>query len=192
MAQRVCPPIFGWWLLNPLRKLREHPDKILGPLVRDGMTVVEPGPAMGYFTLPLARMVGAGGKVIAVDVQQKMLDRLARRADKAGLADRIETRLVHGSNLGLSDLKGRVDFAAAIHVVHEVPDPGAFFGDLHAALKPGARLLIIEPRGHVKPAAFEESMRHATSAGFARTDGPPGIRGPSALLHKADAKPGPA
>jgi ubiquinone/menaquinone biosynthesis C-methylase UbiE len=105
-----------------LRKLLENPDKILGQFVREGMIVLEPGCGMGYFTLPLARMVGPRGRVIAAEVQAKMLSALDRRARKANLLDRIELRQVGAEGLGVEDLFGQVDFAVAIHVVHEVPD----------------------------------------------------------------------
>jgi len=52
------------------------------------MTVVEPGPGMGCFTLELARLVGLQGRVVAIDVQPTMLLDLRRRAGKAGLLDR--------------------------------------------------------------------------------------------------------
>jgi ubiquinone/menaquinone biosynthesis C-methylase UbiE len=57
------------------------------------MTVLEPGPGMGFFTLELARRVGDAGRVVAVDIQPKMLSVLQRRAAKTGLQNRIETRL---------------------------------------------------------------------------------------------------
>ncbi|MBW1912872.1 MAG: methyltransferase type 11, partial [Deltaproteobacteria bacterium] len=62
MAKMVCPPWIGYLLLSPLRKFFENPDKMFGPYVREGMTVMEPGCGMGYFTLPLARMVGPEGQ----------------------------------------------------------------------------------------------------------------------------------
>jgi ubiquinone/menaquinone biosynthesis C-methylase UbiE len=184
MADHVCPPIIGYWLLNPLRKLLENPKKMLGPFVQEGMTVLEPGPAMGFFTLPLARMVGPKGKVVVVEVQQKMLDVLQKRARKKDLLDRIDSRLVKNGDMGLSDLAGQVDFAAAIHVVHEVPDASAFLKDIFATLKPGGRLLIIEPKGHVKPEAFAETLDIAKRAGFAPDELEVKIRGRSALLSK--------
>jgi ubiquinone/menaquinone biosynthesis C-methylase UbiE len=70
----------GYLLLNPVRKLLENPDKILGRFVREGMIVLEPGCGMGYFTLSLARMVGPEGRVVAVGIEPKMLSMLARRA----------------------------------------------------------------------------------------------------------------
>src|ERR1022692_3696772 len=57
-----------------------RPAKILAPYVCEGMTVLEPGPGMGFFTLELARRVGASGRVVAVDIQPRMLDRLKRPA----------------------------------------------------------------------------------------------------------------
>ena len=183
MAGHVCPPSVGYWLLNPFRKLLESPKKLLGPFISEGMIVLEPGPAMGFFTLPLARMVGPKGKVVAVEVQQKMLDVLEKRARKAGLRGRIDTRLAE-NDLGVSDLAGQVDFAAALHVVHEVPDQSAFFQDVFAALKPGGKLLIVEPKGHVTPEAFDKTLDKAKSAGFVPADLPGKIGRRSALLSK--------
>ena len=68
MAHHVCPWWAGYALLIPLRRWTHNPERWLGPLVREGMTVLEPGPGMGYFTLDLARMVGASGRVVAVAV----------------------------------------------------------------------------------------------------------------------------
>jgi ubiquinone/menaquinone biosynthesis C-methylase UbiE len=166
VAERVCPPWIGYFLLNPLRKLVENPDNMFGPFVRDGMTVLEPGCAMGFFTLPLARMVGPAGRVIALEIQDKMLAVLGRRAEKAGLRERIELRRIGADGYSLDDLSGQVDFAAAIHVVHEVPDKAMFFTEIWKALRPGGRLLVIEPRGHVSRGQFEETAAIAVEAGF--------------------------
>ena len=80
MAHRICPWWLGYWLVSPLRKLRENPSKALAPFVREGMVVLEPGPGMGFFTLAVARLVGPEGRVVAVDLQPKMLASLERRA----------------------------------------------------------------------------------------------------------------
>ena len=72
MADHICPWWMGYLLANPLRRLLEEPEKLIGPFVKEGMTVVDYGCGMGFFTLPMARLVGPGGKVIAVDVQEKM------------------------------------------------------------------------------------------------------------------------
>ena len=101
MADHICPLWVGRLLLSPLRKLVENPKKIFGPFVDEGMVVLEPGCAMGYFTLPLARMVGPEGRVIAVDIQPKMLAALERRARRAGLIERIEIREAGPDGLGV-------------------------------------------------------------------------------------------
>ena len=172
MADHVCPPWVGRLLLNPLRKLVENPKKILGPFVDEGMVVLEPGCAMGFFTLPLARMVGPEGKVVAVDIQSEMLTTLERRARKKGLFDRIEIRAADSNGLGLDDLAESVDFCSVLHVAHEVPDQPRFFSDIANSLKTGARLLIIEPRGHVSEEDFEESLSAAEAAGLRRIESP--------------------
>src|SRR5512136_1936243 len=122
MAGHVCPWWLGYVLVSPLRRLWQRPDQILAPYVGEGMVVLEPGCGMGFFTLDLARIVGPRGRVVAVDVQERMLAGLRRRAGKAGLSDRIEARLAQPETLGVADLVGLVDVALALHVVHEVPD----------------------------------------------------------------------
>jgi len=184
MAERVCPPWMGYFLLNPLRKLVENPHRMLGPFVREGMTVLEPGCAMGFFTLPLARMVGPSGRVIALEIQGRMLSVLGRRAERAGLADRIELRRVGADGYGLDDLSDLVDFAAAIHVVHEVVDKTVFFAHIWQALRPGGRLLVVEPKGHVSKQAFKETTAIAEKAGFTPGVLPEKIRGRSVSFIK--------
>ena len=184
MAHRVCPPWVGYFLLNPLRKFFENPDKVLGPFVQEGMIVLEPGCGMGYFTLPLARMVGPQGRVVAVEIQEKMLTALSRRARKAGLLDRMDLRHIGKDGLGIKDLSNRVDFAAAIHVFHEVPDQTVFFKEVWEALKPGGKLLVIEPKGHISPEEFQQSLSEAMETGFYSEALPRGMDGRKALLVK--------
>lgn len=163
---RVCPPwVARTFLLNPLRKLLENPEKMLRPYVKPGMTVLEPGCAMGYFTLPLARMVGPQGRVIAVDIQEAMTATMQKRARKAGLADRIEVRRVTPESLEPAESES-ADLVAAMHVVHEAPDAKRFLAELKAALKPGGTLLIIEAAGHVKRDEFATYREHLQTLGF--------------------------
>lgn len=184
MDNKVCPPWVGYFLLNPLRRLLENPQKILGQFIREGMVVLEPGCGMGFFTLPMARMVGGNGRVIAVEIQEKMLSVLQRRALKAGLEDRIEIRQSGADKMGIEDLSGKVDFSAAIHVIHEVPDQVSFLSELWSALKPEGELLAIEPKGHVSQEEFNQTLTIAEDIGFKsekmlfKTDGR------RALLHK--------
>ncbi len=185
MAQRVCPWWLGYWLVSPLRRLLEPPDALLTPHVKAGMVVIEPGCGMGFFTLVIARMVGPAGKVVAVDLQPRMLAGLRRRARRSGLERRIEMRLATSDRLGLDGLEECSDLAVALHVVHEVPDPQRFFAELGRALKPGAHVLVVEPRHHVSPAKFEAELRAAAAVGLTLVERLAGRTGPAAVLQRA-------
>ena len=183
MPEHVCPWWVGYLLVSPVRRwLTESPAKLLAPYVTRGMTVLEPGPGMGFFTLELARLVGPTGRVIAVDVQPRMLESLKRRAEKTGLADRIDARLALAESMGLSDLKRAVDFVLAFAVVHEMPSARRFFTEVAQACKPGATLLLAEPSGHVKDEQFESELRDAGAAGFTVEKRPSVRRSHAAVL----------
>lgn len=163
----VCPWYLGYLLANPLRRLLESPEKLLGPFVRPGMTVLEPGSGMGFYSLPLARMVGPTGRVICVDLQPEMIAGLRRRARRAGLLDRLETVVCSPGDLGIDAWKDRVDLALALHVVHEVPDADGFLRQIASALRAGGSLLVVEPRGHVTPPDFAQTIAAAERVGLA-------------------------
>lgn len=166
MAGRVCPPWAGYLLINPMRKIFDNPRRIFKELVKEGMVILEPGPAMGYFTLPLAKMVGPNGRVVAVDIQEKMLAGLRKRAEKSGLLQSIDIRYGKNRSMGIEDLYGKVDLVIAINVVHEIEHQRIFFEEVYASLKLGGRILIIEPRGHVSNREFESSMILAKEVGL--------------------------
>jgi len=168
----TCPVWLGYLLASPLRRLVESPAKLLLPLVKPGDRVLELGPGLGFFTLPLAGAVGPAGKIVCVDVQQGMLDRLGRRLQKRGLAERVELRRCSPDDFGLQGEQARCDLAVAIHVVHETLSPAATLGTLAACLKPGGRLLLAEPPGHVARKLWQEEVAALEQAGLARVPHP--------------------
>jgi ubiquinone/menaquinone biosynthesis C-methylase UbiE len=170
-SNHVCPWWMGYLLASPLRRLGQDPHAILAPHVRQGMSVLEPGPGMGFFTLELARLVGPTGKVMALDVQPKMLDVLARRARKAGLSERIVLRKPRGESMDLEDLSGQIDFALVFALVHELPDRDRFFREVRSTLKAGGRVLLAEPKGHVDMEAWRATLEAARRAGFSEQEG---------------------
>jgi len=161
--KHVCP----WWLAysfdNPVRRLIHPPRKVLAGLVSPGLTCLDIGCGMGHFTLGMADMTGPGGTVIAVDIQQQMLDRVMSRAAARGLRDRIAPHLGELSTL---DRPGSVDFALAFWMVHEVPDRPAFLKDVHRILKPGGLFLVAEPLIHTSAADFQQTLDLAAGAGL--------------------------
>lgn len=184
---RVCPWWIGYILASPVRKLLHNPHRILAPYVKDGMTVLDFGSAMGFFSIPLAQMVGPAGKVICIDLQEKMITRLKKRAQKAGVAARIETRFCTQDSLGLEPLAGAMDFALLFAVVHEVPAREALFAGLASALKARANLLVAEPRGHVSAEDFARTLSVAKAHGFVEAGTPRIARSHTVLLRRARA-----
>jgi ubiquinone/menaquinone biosynthesis C-methylase UbiE len=173
-------------MASPLRALFDSPpDKVLAPYVTDGSTVLEPGPGMGFFTLKLARRVGSNGRVIAVDIQPRMIRGLIHRASKAGLGSRIEARLAAADSMRVEDLKGQVDFVLAYAMVHEMPSDTVFFAEASASLKRGGRLLLVEPAGHVTAEDFEVELANARIAHLEVAARPLIRRNHAALLLKA-------
>jgi ubiquinone/menaquinone biosynthesis C-methylase UbiE len=129
-------------------------------------------------------MVGSSGKVICVDVQEKMIQSLEKRAQKVGLSDRIETRICRGDSLGIGDIKQDIDFVLASAVVHEVPDAFHFFVEIYETMKPSGRFLVLEPKMHVSETDFETTVSIAKSNGFMVMDRPQIKRGRTVLLQK--------
>ena len=166
MHQHVCPWWIGLALASPFRRVFYDPRAVLEPYVHPGMTILEPGPGMGFFTIEMARMVGTTGKVIAIDLQKQMLARLRLRAARAGVAERVEVRLAEAESMHIGNLEGKVDFVLAFAMVHEVPDRRQFFGQLIKALRHGGKLLISEPNWHVSRVDFENTLDSAQWSGF--------------------------
>lgn len=179
MEKHVCPWWIGYLLVNPLRRWLQNPDKILTPYIHNGMTVLDIGPGMGFFTIPAARLVGAAGKVMAVDIQEKMLTSLQTRARKAGMAERIITRVCGPDDIMVSE---PIDVCLALNVVHEVPDAGRLFAQIRDILKPGGIVLLAEPKGHVSEEKFRSTLAVASAAGMNMIEEPEIRRSWSAVL----------
>ncbi len=188
MAEKLCPVWVGYLLASPVRKLSQNPEKILSPYVGKGMKVLDIGCAMGFFSLPLAELVGSNGKVICLDVQQKMISSLEKRVRKAGLSDRIETRLCDHDSLGLDDLKEEIDFALASAVIHEAPDASGFFSETYETIKPNGRFLVVEPKGRVSEKDFKKTVSVAERSGFTVVESPQISRSRAVLLEKRISK----
>jgi len=162
-GDHVCP----WWLCytfdNPLRRLIHNPEKMLEKFIKEGDTVVDIGCGMGYFSIGMAKMVGAKGRVISVDLQEKMLKRVSHRAQQKGFLSRITLHKCSSDKLGVNE---QADFALGFWMVHEVRNKDAFFSQIVAFLKPGARFLLVEPKIHVKEPYFRKITDIAVKAGL--------------------------
>lgn len=172
MSAHICP----WWLAytfdNPLRRFFHEPKKVVGSYAAEGMTVLDVGCGMGYFSIGLAKIVGSRGRVIAADVQQKMLNTVRRRAENAGVSDIVRVHRCGPDNLGVET---PVDFVLAFWMVHEVPSTDIFFRQIRLCLKNNGVILIAEPRFHVSSKRFHEILDSAQASGLNRS-GTPFIR----------------
>jgi ubiquinone/menaquinone biosynthesis C-methylase UbiE len=184
MPERVYPVWMAYLEMPFFRRLSEKPEKILGDYVKPGMTVLDAGCAMGFYSLAMARLVGPEGKVIAVDLQPGMIKGLKRRARRAKVLDRIETRVCSAISLKIDDLTASVDFATAFHVVHEVPDAAHIVTEIYAALKPGAKFYILEPKEHASEENFAATETAAVAAGFEVFSYPSSKRDRAVILSK--------
>ena len=160
---RICPVENAGGLDNPLRKYLQNPKKILKPYIKEGMTVLDMGCGPGFFTLEIAKMLNNSGKVIAVDLQQGMLDKIRQKITGTGLESMIELHHCEETRLGVIE---KVDFILAFWMIHEVPDKERLFEEFKTILKPSGQILIVEPKIHVSKPGFEEMSNKLIKPGF--------------------------
>ena len=181
----ICPWWMGYLLASPIRKwLEADPKHLLEPHVQAAMTVLDVGCAMGFYSLPMGELVGPSGQVHCVDLQERMIRSLEKRVKKAGLADRVTCRVCSPQSLLVDDLVGNVDFVLAANVIHEVPDKLGLMREIHQALKPDASFYVIEPGGHVKSGAFEQTVQQIKANGFEELARPKVRKSHAALFAK--------
>jgi 2-polyprenyl-3-methyl-5-hydroxy-6-metoxy-1,4-benzoquinol methylase len=181
--QHICPWWLGYTFILPIRKYQHNPQTILGPHIKAGMTIMDYGCAMGYFSIPIASMTGKNGKVYCVDIQNKMLEKLQKRAVKYNVSPIIKTLKV-GKDYNPVELREKLDFVLLFYVVHEVPDKQQLFNDIYKMIKPGGKVLFAEPKGHVKPEAFNKSVGMAQNSGLKVMEEKPLQKGLSVFLTK--------
>ncbi|MCU0873815.1 MAG: class I SAM-dependent methyltransferase [Pirellulaceae bacterium] len=165
----VCPWWGGFFIDNRLRRWLHPPERILEPYLRPGMTILDFGCGMGFFSIAAAGQMGDSGRVVAVDLQQQMLDVLRKRADRAAVGSRIRTHRCEADALNLEEA---FDFALAFYSAHEVPDQRRLLREIHGLLREGAKFLLVEPIGHVTAKAFARTLDDAVDLGWSVVDRP--------------------
>jgi len=180
--RRVCPVAMAGSLDNRFRRWLQNPRKILGPYIREGMTVLDIGCGPGFFTIDIARMVGKSGRVIASDLQEGMLRKLRDKIRGTEYEEQIMLHQCEENKIGVSE---QVDFVLAVYVLHELPDQEKFFEEIKSILKPDGRVFIVEPSFHVSKRAFEETVRKAGAAGFVPVTQPEMLISRAVILEKA-------
>lgn len=148
VSGRVLAPTMGVegaaWLDRPEREREEAPSKAIAALgLRAGQVVADVGAGSGYYTVRLAKAVGATGRVVATDLQPGMLDILRAKVARERLAN---VEVVQGRADDPVLPEKTFDLVLMVDVYHELAAPQIFVRKLKAALKPGGRLVLIEFR----------------------------------------------
>jgi SAM-dependent methyltransferase len=135
-------------IVSPSRSDEEHRDSLheAGEIARllelkPGMTIGDIGAGSGYLTVRLSGLVGPTGSIVAEDVKRDYLNNLAKRVETLGLTNvKLALGEPHDPRLPASSL----DAAILVHMYHEISKPYAFLYNLAPALKPGARVGIVD------------------------------------------------
>ena len=183
---QVCPWQAGNILTLSARRYIHDPLRILGAYISEGMTLMDVGCGMGYFTIPMALMTGANGKVLAADLQPQMLEGMLQNAEKAGVRSRIEPRLCGTDSIHIGDANATVDFAILFMMLHEVPDRERLVREVCDALSMGGKILFAEPVVHVRKKSFMRSLQMMEQAGLTVISKPRVMFCRSALLEKTE------
>ena len=132
------------WLERDEREREERGDLLLLELgLKPGMVVADIGAGTGYYSRRIAALVGASGRVYAVDVQPEMINMIEADAKRRGLSNVVP---VLG---GVDDVKlphAAVDVAIMVDVYHELEFPFETLQSIVRALKPGGRVVFVEYR----------------------------------------------
>ena len=109
--------------------------------IHPGMAVADIGAGAGYYTVRLARRVGPAGRVLAEDIMPDYLAGLQRRIATEGLAN---VTLTQGEAFDPRLPPASVDVALLVHMYHEIDQPYGLLVNLLPALRPGARVAILD------------------------------------------------
>jgi ubiquinone/menaquinone biosynthesis C-methylase UbiE len=178
---RVCPVELAGGLDNKLRRFLQNPQKILRPYIKEEMTVLDFGCGPGFFTIEIAKMLEGRMKVIAVDLQDGMLEKVRNKIKGTQLEQIIRLHKCESDRIGIEEA---VDFILAFYVIHEVPDKERLFNEFQSILKSGGRILIIEPNFHVSKSAFNDMLGIMENSGLKVIERPKSFMNRAVLAEK--------
>jgi len=132
------------WLDRPQREAEEHPEVVIDALdLREGEVVADLGAGSGFFTFRIAPKVGKTGRVLAVDIQDEMLETIRRRASALRLTNVEE---IKDTETDPELPAGGVDLVLMVDVYHELAYPYEVMTRVRQALKPDGRVVFVEYR----------------------------------------------
>lgn len=132
------------WLDRRQREEEEHPAQVIAALdLHPGDVVADLGAGSGYFTFRIAPKVGNTGTVLAVEIQQAMLDTLRTRA---AAMKATNVKVVQGAETDPHLPANGVDLVLVVDVYHELAFPFEVMTKVRQSLKPGGRVVFVEYR----------------------------------------------
>ncbi len=159
-----CPTWFAWFLESSFwANIRRMPPSLGRLDLNPSMRVIDVGCGPGRLTIPVARAIEPDGEVVALDIQEGMLERLRKRADAAGLKN---IRPVLGG-IGQVEIESNsFDRALLVTVLGEIPDREAALREIYRILNLGGILSITEifPDPHYQTRSTVRTLCEA--AGF--------------------------
>jgi len=153
------------WLERASREQEEQPQSLIAALeIQPGQTVADLGAGSGYFSFRIAPLVGPTGKVLAVDIDPVMLNTLRQRAQR----EQVHNLEAVGSTASNPNLpSASIDLLFMVDVYHELGYPLEMMRAVHAALKPGGRVALIEYRAE-DPRVMIKAVHKMTEAQILR------------------------
>ena len=132
------------WLTREDRSREEDCDTMLQALqLKPGMTVADIGCGNGFYSIPIAKIVGEQGRVLAVDIQPEMLRLLEDRGKDEELSN---LELIHSTPIDPGLPKAAVDVVLCVDVYHEFSHPEQMLAAIRQSLKPNGVLVLAEFR----------------------------------------------
>ncbi len=163
-----APAFIGRVLDSGWRRMLQPPRRIIERSgMRAGMTVLELGCGSGAFTPFVARAIGAEGRLLALDIQPKMLRQLERKLSAPQFSDIRNVIPTLGSAYALPFTDSFFDLVYLVTVFQEIPDKGRALREARRVLKKGGILAITEFLVDPDYPLKRTTVRQATAAGFA-------------------------
>ncbi|HMP79666.1 MAG TPA: class I SAM-dependent methyltransferase [Pirellulaceae bacterium] len=164
------------WLMRETRDREEDCSLLLNNLpLRPGMTVCDMGCGNGFYSLPIAQLIGERGRVLAVDIQSEMLVMLRNRMEQAGI-ENISPILGSAHDPRLP--RNSIDLVLMVDVYHEFSHPEEMLAAIRASLKPEGKIALVEfraedPKVPILPLhkmSKEQIMKEFPANGFRLVD----------------------
>ena len=158
----VCPARIAGLLDSNFRRKFHNPNKILKPYISKNMTALDIGCGPGVFTIEIANLMEGTGKVIAVDMQQEMLEIIKGKIAGKPIEKNV---ILHKCSQNSINLKESVDFVLMFYMVHEVPDRDNLFNEVLPLVNKNGLVMIVEP-GLLSKREFNEMTNYVKGKGF--------------------------